>query len=56
MFMLSIVVGVCIAATVTVGKQVPAVALEDLKTAESNSRQFGHAGKSFIVCFIHSFV
>ncbi|XP_055321512.1 uncharacterized protein LOC129577833 isoform X2 [Sitodiplosis mosellana] len=47
---ISVVVGVCIAATVTVAKPpeeelVPAAVVDDLKTAESNvGRQFSHGG------------
>lgn len=61
--------GVCIAATVTVAKPpeeklVPAAVVEDLnedlKTAETNGRQFSHGGKIClllllftVICFMH---
>lgn len=44
----AVVVGVCIAATVTIDKpeeKKPEV-VDDLKTAETRGRQFGHGGKS----------
>lgn len=48
LLILSIVVGICVAATVTVPKPdevKDGPVVEELKTAERNSRQFGHGGK-----------
>lgn len=47
---ISLIVGICVAGTVTVAKleeKKPEI-VEDLKTAETNGRQFSHGGKFFL--------
>lgn len=57
----SVVVGMCVATTVTVAKPleeklVPAAAVvEDLSTAETNGRQFGHGGRATVYFFFQFF-